>query len=148
LGSERAAAGDVAGSLTHLRRAWDKLADDPERLDYGYFPSLCSRLVKALNANGLFDEANATGEAILKLLPGFTDIVLEQAMGHRARGNADAAIVLLERCLEMGDAPAKYSATVGAGTFHARVILADILVRMGDLGTAETHLHHVLVEHA
>jgi glycosyltransferase involved in cell wall biosynthesis len=148
LGSERAAAGDIAGSLTHLRRAWDKLATDPERLDYGYFPSLCSRLVKALNHNGLFDEAYATGESILKLLPGFTDIVLEQALGHRARGNGDAAVVLLERCLEMGDAPAKYSATVGAGTFHARVILADILSGTGDLGAAEAHLHHVLVEHA
>jgi tetratricopeptide (TPR) repeat protein len=147
LGSERAAAGDVAGSLQHLTRAWEKLADDAERTEYGYFPSLCARYVKALNANGRHDEAQAAGEAILRLLPGFTDIVLEQALVERSRGARPAAIALLEQCLAMGDAPARYSATVGAGTFHARTILADLLVAEGRLAEAEEHLHHVLVEH-
>jgi glycosyltransferase involved in cell wall biosynthesis/thioredoxin-like negative regulator of GroEL len=147
LGSECAAAGDIAGSLQHLRRAWDRLRDDAERTSYGYFPSLCSRFVKALNANGLHDEAMSSGEAILRELPGFTDIVLEQALVERRRGRNAEAIALLERCLEMGDAPAHYSATVGAGTFHARGILAGLLVADARLDEAHEHLHHVLEHH-
>ncbi|HEU4975144.1 MAG TPA: glycosyltransferase [Baekduia sp.] len=147
LGSERAAAGDVAGSLEHLERAWQRLEADPERTAYGYFPSLCSRYVKALNANGRHADALAAGDQVLELLPGFTDVVLEQAMAHRRLGDREQAIALVERCLEMGDAPARYSATVGAGTFHARAILADLLIAAGRAADAEAHLHHVLVHH-
>lgn len=147
LGSERAAAGDVAASLEHLERAWLRLQHDPERTTYGYFPSLCSRYVKALNANGRHADAIATGDELLRLLPGFTDVVLEQAMAHRGLGDAGAAITAIRRCLDMGDAPSKYSATVGAGTFHARVVLADLLVAAGDAREAEEHLHRVLVDH-
>jgi tetratricopeptide (TPR) repeat protein len=147
LGSERAASGDVAGSLVHLERAWTQLEDDPERLEYGYFPSLCSRRVKALNANHRYDEALAAGETVLGLLPGFTDVVLEQAMAHRGKGDHAAAIAFFERCIAMGDAPPKYSATVGAGTFHARNLLAELLMHQGRLEDAEQHLRHVLEEH-
>ncbi|QEC46828.1 glycosyltransferase [Baekduia soli] len=147
LGSERAASGDIPGSLTHLRTAWEQLAGDRERTVYGYFPSLCSRFVKALGANGLHDEALAVADEALGLLPGFTDVVLEQAMTHRRLGDRDGAIALYERCLEMGDAPARYSATVGAGTFHARVLLSELLIGAGRPDEAEKHLHHVLVHH-
>ncbi|HEV7493747.1 glycosyltransferase family 2 protein [Baekduia sp.] len=144
LGSERAAAGDVAGSLVHLSRAWEKVADDPERLEYGYFPSLCARLVKALNANGRHQDAIAQADQILAELEGFTDLVLEQAMAYRALGDRDAAIAHFERCIAMGDAPARFSATVGAGTFHARNLLAETFIDAGRLADAEAQLHHVL----
>jgi tetratricopeptide (TPR) repeat protein len=144
LGSERAASGDIAGSLVHLQRAWDKVAEDPERLEFGYFPSLCSRLVKALNANGRHDEAVALGDEVLTLLPGFTDIVLEQAMAARSQGDLDTSIARFEQCLEMGDAPARYSATVGAGTYHARNLMAEVLIAAGRLDEAEAQLRHVL----
>ncbi len=144
LGSERAAAGDFAGSLTHLARAWEKVADDPERLEYGYFPSLCARLVKALNANGHHREAIAQADQILTELEGFTDLVLEQAMAHRSLGDLDAAIAHLERCIGMGDAPSRFSATVGAGTFHARSLLAETFLSAGRLAEAEAQLEHVL----
>jgi glycosyltransferase involved in cell wall biosynthesis/predicted Zn-dependent protease len=147
LGSERAAAGDIAGSLVHLQRAWDKLEDHPERLEHGYFPSLSSRLVKALNANGRHEDAVAQGEVVLELLPGFTDVVLEQAMAARSLGDVETAIARFERCIEMGDAPARYSATVGAGTYHARNLLAELLISLGRLDEAEAHLRHVLEEH-
>ncbi|HEV7751470.1 MAG TPA: glycosyltransferase [Baekduia sp.] len=147
LGSERAAAGDVAGSLHHLQRAWSALENDPERLEYGYFPSLSSRWVKALNANRRHDDALAAGDTVLELLPGFTDIVLEQALAHRGKGDLDQAIATFERCIAMGDAPSKYSATVGAGTFHARNLLAELLIAAGRLEDAETHLAHVLDHH-
>jgi hypothetical protein len=144
LGSERAAAGDVAGSLVHLSRAWEKLAGDPDRLEYGYYPSLCARLVKALNANGRHADAIAQADQILAELEGFTDLVLEQAMAHRGLGDRDAAIAELERCIAMGDAPSRFSATVGAGTFHARNLLAETLIDAGRLADAEAQLRHVL----
>ncbi|WP_445147973.1 tetratricopeptide repeat-containing glycosyltransferase family 2 protein [Baekduia sp. Peel2402] len=144
LGSERAAGGDIAGSLVHLQRAWDKVEQDPDRLELGYFPSLCSRLVKALNANGRHAEAVTRGDEVLTLLPGFTDIVLEQAMAARSLGDLETTIARFDQCIEMGDAPARYSATVGAGTYHARNLLAEVLITEGRLDEAETHLHHVL----
>jgi glycosyltransferase involved in cell wall biosynthesis len=147
LGSERAASGDVAGSLKHLERAWTKLESDPERLEHGYFPSLSSRRVKALNANRRHDDALAAGETVLQLLPGFTDVVLEQAMAHRGKGDLDAAIATFERAIAMGDAPSRYSATVGAGTFHARNLLAEVLITTGRLDEAEAHLLHILDHH-
>lgn len=147
LGSERAAAGDVAGSLAHLSRAWEKVAGDPERLELGYFPSLCARLVKALNANGRHQEAIARADQILAELEGFTDLVLEQAMAYRGLGDADAAITHFERCIAMGDAPSRFSATVGAGTFHARNLLAETFIGAGRLADAEVQLQHVLEHH-
>jgi glycosyltransferase involved in cell wall biosynthesis len=147
LGSERAASGDLPGSLVHLQRAWDKLESDPERLEYGYFPSLCSRLVKALNANRRHADAIAQADAILALLPGFTDVVLEQAMAHRGLGDLEASIAHFERCIAMGDAPARYSATVGAGTYHARNLLSEVLITEGRLDEAEGQLRHVLEHH-
>ena len=147
LGSERAAAGDVAGSLEHLSRAWQKLAGDPERLELGYFPSLSARLVKALNANGRHEEAIAQADEVLGLLPGFTDCVLEQALAHRGMGDAQAAIANFEACIAMGDAPPRYSATVGAGTYHARNLLAETLISAGRLDEAAAQLEHVLEHH-
>jgi glycosyltransferase involved in cell wall biosynthesis len=147
LGSERAAAGDVAGSLIHLARAWDKLADDPERLEMGYFPSLSARLVKALNANGRHADAIEQADAVRALLPEFTDVVLEQALAHRSLGERDRAIAKFEEAIAMGDAPSRYSATVGAGTFHARNILAETLIDDGRLEEAAAHLEHVLEHH-
>jgi tetratricopeptide (TPR) repeat protein len=147
LGSERAASGDIPGSLVHLARAWAQLADDPERLEMGYFPSLSARLVKALNANGRHTDALEQGDEILALLPDFTDIVLEQAMAYRGLGQLDQAIAKFEQCIAMGDAPSRYSATVGAGTFHARNILAETLIDAGRLDEAAAQLEHVLEHH-
>lgn len=147
LGSEQAAAGDVAGSLTHLERAWSLLEKDPQRLEMGYFPSLSARLVKSLNANARHREALAMGDVVLGLLPGFTDIVLEQALAHRSLGDREAAIAGFEQCLAMGDAPPKYSATVGVGTYHARNLLAETLIGAGRLDEAAAHLEHVLEHH-
>jgi tetratricopeptide (TPR) repeat protein len=147
LGSERAAAGDVAGSLTHLERSWEQLESDPQRLEMGFFPSLSARLVKALNANRRHADAIVKGDEVLGLLPEFTDIVLEQALAHRALGDVEAAVAAFEQCLVMGDAPARYSATVGAGTFHARNILAETLIAAGRLDEAAVQLEHVLEHH-
>lgn len=147
LGSEHAAAGDAERALAEFRIAWDMLRGDGALTTYGFAPSLASRLVKALRVCGRLDEGEQTAAEILELFPGFTDIVFEQALIARARGDVATATALLRRCLEMGDAPASYSSTVGCGTYLARVSLAEVERERGDLAAAEALLRENLELH-
>ena len=146
LGSEYSGAGDQAKALEHFERAWQKLQGDPEMLSYGFVPSCCSRYVQSLRINGRFETCLERGDEVLALLPGFTDVVLEQAHAARLMGDIDRATALLRTCLEMGDAPSRYSATVGCGTFLARCALADLEHGRGDLAEAERLLREVRAE--
>jgi tetratricopeptide (TPR) repeat protein len=127
LGSEYAALGDAPAALREFRRAWDMLrgSDDLERR--GFVPSLVSRLTKALRIEGELDAAIAQADEGLAIFPGFTDLVFEQALVARKRGETETARELFERCLEMGDAPSRYSATVGSGTYLAMLQLAELV---------------------
>lgn len=147
LGSEYSGAGEQAKALEHFETAWRKLQDDPEMLTYGFVPSCCARFVQSLRVNGRYEDCIARGDDILRLLPGFTDVVLEQAHATRALGDVDGAAALLRRCLEMGDAPSRYSATVGCGTYLARTVLADVERARGDVEAAERLLRDVRREH-
>ncbi|MEZ5120060.1 MAG: glycosyltransferase [Solirubrobacterales bacterium] len=147
LGSERAAAGDNPAALAAFERAWAMVRDDPNKTAYGFLPSLCSRLVKAMRLCGRTADAIARGDEILAFLPTFTDVVFEQALAARALGDADRAAQLLDTCLEWGDAPSAYSATVGCGTFLALAALGDLRREQGRLAGAEALLHRALVEH-
>jgi tetratricopeptide (TPR) repeat protein len=147
LGSEHAAAGDAAAALREFERAWEMLQSDPALATYGYVPSLTGRLVKALRVNGRLDDAVARADEGLAIFPGFTDLVLEQATVARQRGDVERAIELYERCLEMGDAPSRYSATVGSGTCLALVALAEVRSARGELEAAEALLTRCLDEH-
>lgn len=147
LGSEHAAAGDAERALDEFRTAWTMLRTDARLTSYGFAPSLASRLVKALRVCNRLDEGETTAAEILELFPGFTDIVFEQALIARARGDHATAAALLHRCLEMGDAPASYSATVGCGTYLARVSLAEIARAAGDHETAAELLRETLACH-
>jgi glycosyltransferase involved in cell wall biosynthesis len=147
LGSEYAAAGDKVAALDRFERAWGmvKGEEHPER--YPYLPSLVDRLTKALRLNDRVADARALTEEGLRRFPGFTDLVMEQAQCALADGDREQAARLLERCLEMGDAPSTYSATVGAGTYLAAAALADLRLREGDAAGAETLLRRSLAEH-
>ena len=147
MGSEYAAAGDEQRALASFQKAWDKLADDPQRTSYGYMPSLSNRLVKALRICGDLDGAEKRAGDGLQLFPGFTDLVLEQAKCARARGDLDTAVALTERCLEMGDAPSAYSSTVGSGTYLALLSLAELHTLRGDRAEAEKVLLTCLERH-
>ncbi len=126
LGSELAAAGDAEGAREQFERSWEMLASDPGRAKLGYLPSLTVRLVKSLRLSGRHDEALARVAEGLELFPELTDLVLEQALIARAGEERDRAGELLDRCLEMGDAPSRYSPTVGSGTYLALVRLAEL----------------------
>jgi tetratricopeptide (TPR) repeat protein len=126
LGSEYAAAGDAAAALAQFQRAWDGLRGEDDLDKRGYVPSLISRLTKALRVQGQLEAAEAQADEGMAIFPGFTDLVFEQAACARDRGETERARELFEICLEMGDAPSGYSATVGCGSYLATVQLAEL----------------------
>lgn len=128
LGSEYLAINEPAAALAHLELAWQKLEHDPDRARYPFFPSLASRYVRTLRHCGRYEDVQEIGELGLKLLPGFADIVLEQADALQAAGEYDAAEARYRDALQMGDAPTAYSGSRGAGSFMARQALATLLI--------------------
>jgi tetratricopeptide (TPR) repeat protein len=147
LGAELAAAGEVHAAVAEFETAWAAVRADAALGAYGYVPSLASRLVKGLRAAGRLDEAWARGDEALELLPRFTDIVLEQGTIAHQRGEDRRAQELFERCLEMGDAPSRYTSIVGAGTFLALQALAQVHRGRGELERAQELLERALAEH-
>jgi glycosyltransferase involved in cell wall biosynthesis len=147
LGSEYAALGENGSALDSFEKAWELMREDPERAAYGYVPSLLSRLVRARRVNGLHEEAGELAVEALDMLPGFTDLVYERAQSAREMGKLSEAAALLGRCLEMGDAPSRYSATAGAGTYLALCSLARIHREQGDDAAASAVLARCLDEH-
>jgi tetratricopeptide (TPR) repeat protein len=144
LGSEHAALGQSGEALEHFRAAWDEVRTDPALRSYGYVPSLVGRLATALRQARRREELADHAEDVLEVFPGFTDVVYEQAMAALTDGDHDEAVRLLERCLEMGDAPSIYSATVGSGTFLARGLLGEVHRQAGRLDAAESELRAAL----
>jgi glycosyltransferase involved in cell wall biosynthesis len=147
LGSEYAAGGDAVRALQHFERAWSVVRVDSEITGFGFAPSLASRYLKALRANERAADVGPAADEMLRFFPGFTDLVLEQAAAARALGDAQAEEAHLRRCLQMGDAPSRYSATVGTGSSIALVSLADLLRRTGRDDEAEATLRRCLDEH-
>ncbi len=123
LGSEYFAAGDVKKAVEEFELAIGKLEADGT-FWHEYAPSLVLRSVKALRADGRFTDALQRCALGLQHFPGFTDLVFEQGMSSLGLERSDDAIGYMEQAIEMGDAPAKYTATVGSGTFMPKIILA------------------------
>lgn len=146
LGSELAAAGDAAGAGEHFEQAWALLAADPARRERPFTASLTVRSVKALRFGGRLAEAEARALEGLALFPDLTDLVFERALLAAAAGDVERAATLLEECLERGDAPSRYSPTVGSGSFLALMRLAE-LERPRDPERAEGLLRRCLDEH-
>jgi len=147
LGSEYAAAGQNERAYESFARAWNDVSADPGVTSYGYTPSLAARYVKSLRVTERLDRVDAVADQILGIFPGFTDIVFEQGFSARARGDLGTAAVHFRRCLEMGDAPSRYSATVGCGTSMAACALAEVHRDRGELPEAEILLRRALEEH-
>ncbi len=147
LGSEYAAADEPAAALVEFERAWALLEDLPDRDSYQFAPALMSRMVKALRACGRPADAIARAEVGLERFDGFTDLVFEQAIAAIALGQDERAALLLERCIEMGDAPSRYTATLGCGSYLSRLQLAELRRRSGEQEAAVLLLEQCLREH-
>ncbi len=147
LGCEYAALGESAAALAEFERSWKLFEAAADRDSYKFAPALLNRLVKALRACARPQAALARAERGLELFPGFTDLVLEQALAAIALERPEQAIELCERCIEMGEAPRAYTATVGAGTYLPRLRLAELRRARGELQQAIEQLEHCLREH-
>lgn len=147
LGSELAAAGDAPAALAELERAWTLLAPQADLTANEFAPALICRLVETLRACDRPADALARAREGLARFPGLTDLVLEQAIASAALGDREGAIELFERCLRMGDAPGRYAATVGCGSYLAMVQLAALRRDRGELAQAIELLERCLREH-
>ena len=147
LGSEYAAAGDAPAALAEFELAWSMIERDQEGNLHEFIPSLLVRLVKALRFCDRAEEAIARAEDGLRRLPGFTDLVFEQAAAALVLGREADAIDYLRLCIEMGDAPAHYTATLGCGTYLPRIGLAELHLRHNEPRPARELLDWCLREH-
>jgi tetratricopeptide (TPR) repeat protein len=146
LGTEYAAIGDHTSALTEFEASWNLVQAGGEEGN-DYVPALVQRLVTALRACGRPKDAITQAEDGLRRFPGFTDLVFAQAQAALALGREDEAIAYWEQCIEMGDAPARYGATVGAGTHRPRIALAELYMRRGMLNQARELLDWCVSEH-
>ena len=145
IGTEYAVIGDHGSALIEFERAWEMARrQGEERRDY--VPALMTRLVTALRLTGRQTEAVAKVEEGLELFPGFTDLVYAQAMAYVAIDRFDEAIEAWKRCIEMGDAPARYGATVGAGTYLPKISLAELYLNRGEVQLATELLDECITE--
>ncbi|HEY2439863.1 MAG TPA: glycosyltransferase [Solirubrobacteraceae bacterium] len=147
LGSEYAAAGDPASAVTELERARTMLEQDGNLGACEYAPALISRLVTVLRLTGRFSQARAAAEQGLELFPDLTDLVLAEGRIARAQGEDEEAVRLFHRCIELGDAPARYGAMVGGGTFLPRLALAELELDQGDAAAARATLRWCVEQH-
>ena len=147
LGAEYAVAGEPAAALVELERAWELMRGDPERDTYQFAPALANRLVRATRACGRFAEAIERAGEALGRFPGFTDLVLEQGAAHVQLGEIERGMELYERCIAMGDAPSRYTATVGCGSFLALVALGELRLARGEVAQARELLERCVGEH-
>ena len=146
LGSEYAAAGDGPAALAEFERSWAMVESEPDGGAYEFAPTLVVRLVKALRVCGRSEDAIARAADGLSRFPGFTDLVLEQAYASLALGREDDARGLFAQCMKMGDAPARYTATLGCGSYLPRLTLAELDARRGELARARELLDWCLRE--
>ncbi len=147
LGSEYCAAGDTRSGAAELTQARQMLAQEGTLAACTYAPLLFSRLVVALRTDGRVDEAAAVAAEGLALMPDFTDLVLEQAKISELLERPDEAEELYRRCLELGDAPARYGAMVGCGTFLPHLHLAELHLRRGETAAARRALVRCVTDH-
>ena len=146
LGTEYAAIGESRSALTEFERAW-KLVQANGEEGNDYVPALVLRLVTALRQCGRPQAAIDRARDGLELFPGFTDLVFVQAAASLQAGKTDDAIAHWARCIEMGDAPARYGAAIGAGTYRPRIALAELHVRRGELDPARELLDWCIAQH-
>ena len=146
LGTEYSVIGDYSSALTELTQAWDLVKSQGQE-DRDYVPALLQRLVTALHHCGRPADAIDRADEALERFPGFTDMVFAQGLAALASGREADAIGYWERCIEMGDAPSRFGAAVGSGTYLPRLSLAELHARRGKLEAAKDLLDCCIAEH-
>ena len=147
LGSEYAAAGDAERALDHLTLAWEAMRGGGDLHHSPFVCPLVYRRTRALRVLGDLEGADAQAAEGLAHFPGFTDLVFEQALAAQDGGDLERAGELLERCLEMGDGPSRYTSIAGYGSYVALMQLAQLRRQEGEHEDAEELLVRCLHDH-
>ncbi len=147
LGSEFLALNEPPARASTSTRRGTSLRLEQRWQGAGYAPMLMARVVTARRGAGDFDAARAAIAEGLEIYPDHTDLVLEQALCAQAEGDLRGAAELARRCMEMGDAPTRYAATVGSGTFLAMTVLAEVERSQGRPDVAEKLYRRSLADH-
>ncbi|MBO9533281.1 MAG: glycosyltransferase [Solirubrobacteraceae bacterium] len=132
-----------AQALEHFRIAWRKVTDNLDFKLQGFLPSLVLRYVRALRVHEEWEEMDEACATIHQHFPRFTDVYFEQGLAAAERSEFAEARELFERCLELGDAPAVYSPTVGCGTHLAELRLSVVDLAEGKVDDAIARYAHV-----
>jgi len=147
LGSEHMALGAWEEARRHLDEAWAKARELQSWQGIPYVPLLVQRVAQARREAGDLAAARTAVEEGLAAFPDHTDLAFEKALCARDDGDHVQAAALAERCLGMGDAPARYAATVGTGSHLALALLGDIRRLQDRSGEAEQLYRRALAEH-
>jgi tetratricopeptide (TPR) repeat protein len=126
LGSEYLRVGELERAAEHLDDAWLGICGDPGWPAVGFAPLLAARAARTRRELGRLEAARGLLGVALERLPDYTDLWFELAACATAAGDRAEAERLLERCLELGDAPLRYPATIGAGSRLARARLDEV----------------------
>jgi tetratricopeptide (TPR) repeat protein len=147
LGSEYLMLGEAAKAAEHFDAAWDELRAGGDWTTAGYAPILASRLALARRESGRVAEAREALAIGIAAMPDHTDLHLELALCARADGDLAEAERIARRCIELGDAPARYASVVGSGSYLALCLLGELAEKRGDAGAAEAAYRQSLAEH-
>jgi tetratricopeptide (TPR) repeat protein len=147
LGSEYLMLGDAARAAEHFDASWNGLHAGGNWTAAGYAPILASRIALARRQSGRVAEARQALEVGIGAMPDHTDLHLELALCARADGDLEEAERIARHCLELGDAPARYAAVAGSGTYLALCLLGELAEARGDCETAESAYRRSLTEY-
>jgi tetratricopeptide (TPR) repeat protein len=147
LGSEYLMLDEPKTAAEHFDAAWDALQAAGDWTSVGYAPILASRIALARRESGRVADAREALEVGIAAMPDHTDLHFELALCARADGDRAEATRLAEQCLKLGDAPARYAAIVGSGTFLALSLLGELAEEQGDAEAAEAFYLRSLAEY-
>jgi tetratricopeptide (TPR) repeat protein len=126
LGGEYQRLRQWSAAARHFDQAWAALCDDDAWPSIGFAPMLALRTARARRECGRIEEAREVLEQALDRLPAYTDLMYELALCSIAAGDRNDAERLLERCIELGEAPPEFASTIGAGSHLASATLTQL----------------------
>ncbi|GFZ33525.1 glycosyl transferase [Clostridium zeae] len=131
LANEYAALGDLNKALELYYKAYDNF--DPNT---GYSAMLVIRMVYLNYDIGKYDEALRIIDEGTKYYTNCTDLYFLKSQIYKVLRKPILQIKALEKCIEIGDAPAQLKFFSGTGGFKAYYELGNIYLELRDLDTA------------
>jgi GT2 family glycosyltransferase/Flp pilus assembly protein TadD/glycosyltransferase involved in cell wall biosynthesis len=144
LGSEHQMRGDWQSAAASFDEAWTSLHGEPEWHTAGFAPLMAVRTSRARRECGRIAEARKLLDEAIGIWGDYTDLHFELAVCAQAEGDLADAERILRHCLELGDAPGRYAATVGLGSHVALGVLGEIAEARGDRAGAEARYREAL----